>query len=266
MKFSYFLFILFFVSSSLYSQEKADKKIQVGIVIGGGINFLNIQTSQVRKDRTGGFFTAGLALNWHFSKNVGLSTGLQFDLERFSYRNKSTPLSSEILHYDYTDRTILREKENGGNKGVFILEKRRQQPIYLTVPTMLLFRTNRIGYFRYFGKFGLRNSFLVTQRTNDFGTSIENANVKQDAENNKMKTKNSMVFFRSSVGLAAGFEWAFSGETSLCFEVGYYYGFTQLFYKKSNRSIYTLDASSNKVYKSFGMMESQLVFKVSILF
>jgi hypothetical protein len=260
------VFLLFLISSSLFSQEKMDKKIQVGIVVGGGINFLNIQTTQIRKDNVGGFFTAGMALNWCFSKNVGLSTGLQFDLERFSFQNKSNPTSNEVLYYDYSDRKIFREKENPENNEIFILNKRKQQPIYLTIPTMLLFRTNKIGYFRYFGKFGLRNSFLLTQRTQDYGTSIENGFINQDAENSKMKSKNSMVFFRSSVGIAGGFEWAFSGETSLCFEVGYYYGFTPLFYKKSNRSIYTLNDNLSKTYKSFGMMESQLVFKASILF
>lgn len=263
------IFITFCLLSTITVAQIDDgKKVYAGIAVGGGFDFINIQTNSVQKSKTGGMFTAGMTLNWHFSKNIGFNTGLQFDLESLSYQCKDDPKPDEVLYYDYNDKTIYRDEDKPGasNKNLFILNRRQQKSIYLTIPTMLIFRTNKIGYFRYFGKFGLRNSFLLSQKTHDYGTSIEGVEVNDAAENTKMKTKNSMVFIREQVGIAAGFNWNFSGNTSLCFEVGYYYGFTPLYYKNANRSVYTIDSDGKRNYKSFKMTPSQLIFKAYILF
>lgn len=255
-----------FLSTAVFAQLDDGKKFYAGLTVGGGFDFLNIQTNSIQKSKTGGMFTAGMTMNWHFSKNIGLNTGLQFDLESFSYQCKSDPKLNEILYYEYHDKTIYRKGENAENKNVFMLNRRQQKSIYLTIPTMLIFRTNKIGYFRYFGKFGLRNSFLLSQKTHDYGTSVKEGVATNDAENTKMKTKNGMVFIREQVGIAAGVNWNFSGSTSLCFEVGYYYGFTPLYYKNANQSVYSIDNDGTRQYKSFKLTPSQLIFKASILF
>ena len=112
------------------------------------------------------------------------------------------------------------------------MSTRVQKGTYLTIPTMLLFRTNFIGYFRYFGKFGLRNSFLLTNKINDTGVNydvdVPGNPVEIQGDNVNMKAKGDMFFFKSAVGLAGGAEWNFSGSTSLVAELGFYYGFTHV--------------------------------------
>lgn len=70
---------------------------------------------------------------------------------------------------------------------------------------MLIFRTKYIGYLRYFGKFGMRHGFLLSQKSIDEGTSYKwNAGVMgemtEGATNENMKSSNEMVFYKGSVG------------------------------------------------------------------
>ena len=82
--------------------------------------------------------------------------------------------------------------------------------------------------------------------------------------------KNDMDFFKSSVGLAGGAEWNFTGTTSLVAELGYYYGFTDIYWDRKDKdsSLATSNAAQGNTPSFFNnaAKQSQLMFKVSILF
>ena len=83
-------------------------------------------------------------------------------MDLFSFKNS---------YYYYNDTEIKPIKDVniiGGDK-LFQMDERVQKAVYLTIPTMIVFRTKFFGYMRYFGKFGLRNSFLLSSKTTDTG-------------------------------------------------------------------------------------------------
>lgn len=248
--------------STAFSQEADGKKVQAGLIFGSGMNFQNMKTKQIKADGLGADLSVGAVVNIGFNNNVGFSTGLEFDFDNSNYTFADTTL------YAYKDSKILRQSEKGDASGIFDVKSRKQRGIYLTVPTMLIFRTNYIGYFRYFGKFGLRNSFLIGSKVNDEGSNFDlttlayTANAKN--ENMKLNSGTDMLFYRGSVGLAAGAEWNFVGSTCLALEIGYYYGVTPLYYntKSDKRTLY----KANSEYINNAASQSQLLFKLSVLF
>lgn len=273
MKKTLLAFAILGVSASTMAQEAADKTVQAGLIVAVGPNFQKMGTKIMAKDGAGNDLTIGMNMNWAFNDNLGFNTGVEFD---FSTLNYKTSANSDI-YYWYTDTKILQEDEvaDASNAELYKLSTRSQKGTYLTVPTMLLFRTNFIGYFRYFGKFGLRNSFLLSNKINDTGVNYNSdvigASDEVPGNNSNMKAKGDMFFFKSAVGLSGGAEWNFSGSTSLIAELGFYYGFTPLHLNKNdgNTTLFTATENNGSTeinHFSNQATQQQLQFKVSILF
>ena len=249
------------------AQEAADKKVQAGLVFGYGMAFQKMETKYIKTNGIGSDLTIGANLNYGFTDNIGLNVGLEFDFETLKYKASGDyniiPGDMSIA-YAYNDTKIVPADNYDGSQQRFVLLERKQKPIYLTIPTMVLFRTKYIGYFRYFGKFGLKTSVLLGSKITDEGYAIDSSTPTEVVENKNMTAKNELFFLKSSVGLAGGAEWNFVGSTCLALEVGYYYGFVPLYYNKKSedRYLYTfLDGNINNKAK-----QSQLMFKLSILF
>lgn len=240
------------------AQEAADKKVQAGLVFGYGMAFQKMQTKYLKTNGLGSDLTIGANMNYGFNDNIGLNVGIEFDFETLKYQTGNTAVG-----YFYNDSKIIPADDYNGSQDGFVLLERKQKPIYLTIPTMVLFRTKFIGYFRYFGKFGLKTSFLLGNKITDEGYHVSSLTPFDVVENKNMTAKNEMFFMKSSVGLAGGAEWNFVGSTSLVAEIGYYYGFVPLYYNKKSEDRYltTIDGNINN-----SVQQSQLMFKVSILF
>lgn len=249
------------IALSSKAQEAAEKKLQAGLIIGTGINFQKMGTKYLEANGIGGDFNIGVNLNFNINENIAFNTGLEFDFSNVKY---SAP-SSNPVYYHFNDTEIIRKGDWEASNSVFQLSERTQKATYVSIPTMFLFRTNFIGYFRYFGKFGLRNSFLVSSKSNDIG-SLEGTDI--TIENNNMKRKNEMLFYKGAVGLCGGAEWNFTGSTCLMAELGYYYGFTPLYYspKEDKTSLYTNSVIDGDKFFSNAATQSQLMLKVSVLF
>lgn len=250
------------------AQEAADKKVQAGLVFGYGMAFQKMETKNIKTNGIGSDLTIGANMNYAFTDNIGLNIGLEFDFETLKYKaagDYNIIPGDKNLYYAYNDSKIIPVPETlDPTQSYFQVLERKQKPIYLTVPTMVLFRTKFIGYFRYFGKFGLKTSFLLSSKINDEGYALNSLTPNEVVENNNMTAKNELFFMKSSVGLAGGAEWNFVGSTCLVAEIGYYYGFVPMYYNKKSedRYLYTLsDGNINNKAK-----QSQLMFKVSILF
>jgi len=262
---------------TIFAQEAADKKVQAGLVVGAGMNFGKIGTKKIASSGPGADWTIGANLNYTFNETVGITTGIEFDFSTLKYA------AVENIYYRYNDNKILTQDEAADAEGTFLMNSRKQKPIYITIPVMALFRTNFIGYFRYFGKFGLRSSFLLSNTVTDEGTMYINGvdpftdplAVGTSATNENMThNKNDLDFFKSSVGVVGGAEWNFTGSTCLIAELGYYYGFTNIYRDRSgsdykNASLATSNAGLVDDAPSFfnnAANQSQLMFKLSILF
>ena len=244
------------------AQEAADKKVQAGLVFGYGMAFQKMETKNIKTNGMGSDLTIGANMNYSFNDNIGLNIGIEFDFETLKYKT-----GDNALFYGYNDSKIVSISDSTEATDRFLLLERKQKPVYLTIPTMILFRTKFIGYFRYFGKFGLRTSFLLGNKINDEGfqgNDLSTINTAELVENNNMTAKNEMFFIKSAVGLAGGAEWNFVGSTCLVAEIGYYYGFVPLYYNKDSQDRYLTTPADGNINNS--AKQSQLMLKVSILF
>lgn len=280
MKKTFTLFIFVTLSSFAKSQEAANKKFQAGIAIGAGLNFTNPTTKYISRNGLGNDLTVGMNFNYNYTPTIGFASGVEFDFGTIKLKTDSS------LYYLYNDSEILTKNQyldvnnifNSTTGKVYKLHERKEKPIYLTIPTMLLFRTEFIGYFRYFGKFGLRNSFLLGNTIFDTGGEVVNNPSSEPIplKNENMKTSHrDLAFYKGAIGISGGTEWNFSGTTSLVFELGYYYGFLNI----SRSSALTGDEEKNmsiisgfnnnnvpNKYTSLPFKQDQLLLKVAILF
>lgn len=268
------------ITTSASAQDAADKTFQAGLIFGSGINMQKMGTKLMNNNGAGSDWTIGANGIYSFNETIALCTGVEFDFETTKFKPGTNP-----VFYFYNDNTILNLGAVDANSQLYQLESRKQKSVYMTIPLMAQFRTNFIGYFRYFGKFGLRNSFLLSSKINDEGfnyatESLTDTPVAGSNENMQMAKKD-VFFFKSAVGICGGAEWNFTGSTCLVAELGYYYGFTPLYYDRETepKTEGTWDGV-NASYVSTGInngggndvifnnkaTQSQLQFKVSILF
>lgn len=257
-----FLFLLssLLLSSSVFAQDAAKKKVQAGIIIGSSVNFQQLNTRRFESDGVGGDFTVGVDMNYSLSDAFAFFTGLEFDFSKFSYKTSE----NQGMWYYFKDTEIIGRDGDTSGCNLFALKNRQYNTIYLSIPTMIQFRTNYIGYFRYFGKFGLKNSFCLSNKMNDEGflnpVSIGTPTLVQ---NTNMHSPSDLLFYKGSIGLAVGAEWNFIGSTVLSGEIGYYYGFTPIHFTFNNDN---LSLSDNTGYFSNSANQNQLNFKVAVLF
>jgi hypothetical protein len=241
------------------------KLLQAGLTTNLGINFIAPgQTKLIDKNGVGSCFSIGVSIN-KFLKNsstIGISSGIEFDFETNKYK------TVDSIYYDFIGNKILSKSNAVDANGTFSLQERDQKSIYVTVPLNMIFRTSLVGNFRYFGKFGIRNSFQIKNSVNDYGVDVTDINQQLlNAENNNYSSPGDMFFYKGAIGLSAGAEWKFIETTSLVAEVGYFYGITPLHLerKEANRTLYTLD-NGTRNYFSNKANQNQLLFKISILF
>jgi hypothetical protein len=257
-----------FLAIGVQAQTVGDKTIQAGLVGGVGISMLKMGTNNLSANGVGSTFTLGTNFTKTFkeTKNLAYTFGLEFDIENLKYKADGP----NDVYYRYTDKVIKRAFETVATTDKFFnLSERTYNPIYISLPIYLNFRTEFIGDFRYFANFGLRNRFLVSNKINDIGFSTDNLTVPgNNTENIDMSSKGELFIFNSTIGFTGGAEWNFAGTTVLKAELGYYYGFVPLFLDRSDdkKSLFILDSNLNKVYFSNKSTQNQVVLKFSILF
>jgi hypothetical protein len=262
-----------------FAQDAADKKVLAGLTLGGGLNFNSAETNAISTG-VGGDFVVGMNLDWHFAQNIALSTGLEFDFNRFTHQ------FNDSAFFDYADKEVLQrgnsDDEGFGTpadlgEGQFFLKERTYKSIYLSIPVMLRFQTNYLGYMRYFGKFGIRNSFLLQTRGDNMGDNYPvGAAAMTSTELEDMRIPGSLSFYKGTIAFSAGAEWNFTGSTCLVGEIGYYYGFSEIHQQvgaltgddNKDLTLYN-DANAAKVDRNYfapSARQGQLLVKVSILF
>lgn len=265
------------------AQDGGDKKVNVGLAYQVGMNFNKPGTNKIDRDGVGAQNAIGLNLNFNFNENIGFATGLEFDFE--SYKYTFNPIDGNSYYY-FKDKNIIKNEDLGANAdaSLFSVTERKYKNIYVSIPTMLVFRTNAIGDFRYYGKFGARTSFMVKSSMNDEGSTFSSNDVaavempaslvtSANATNEGMRVPygNDAVMIRSALGIAGGAQWNFTGSTVLFAEIGFYYGLTPMHVSKSkkddNMTLFDRNASNTgNDYFRLKASQTQLCFKIGILF
>lgn len=231
--------------------QAQDKKFQLGLMMGTTVNWTKIQTTHLEKNGLGKDFTIGVGGNYLFNENIGLAFGVQFDMGNFklNYGSDASVNLGDVF-YAYHDTEIKMFKdgavEDAVDTAAFQLLSRTYRTKYITVPFFLKFQTSLIGQFKYYGKFGLRTSFLGSVRMDDLGRDANYDPVSKSfttlapisertMENMKPDGfKKELSIVKTAIGVYAGAEWNFTGNTFLYLEAGFNYGIIPQLYSKSS--------------------------------
>ena len=266
-----------FLPIFIFSQSAEDKTVQAGLTFNAGANFLSPSSNKIETDGGGSILSIGLNLHSALksSQNLAVATGIEFDFGNNSYKPNSSGAAT-YTYIDYLQDDVILTNAEAANEDDYEtmqLVSRKVSTTKLTIPLMLLFRTNFIGDFRYFGKFGIRNSFLLSHNITDYGFAttlgIPNGT---NLSTSLMRSPGEMFLYNGSIGLSAGAEWNFVGSTCLVLEAGYFYGITPFFLnrKDSNKTMYNIGTEfvlpPTRNYYSASARQNQLIFKLSILF
>ena len=266
-----------FLPIFVFSQSAEDKTVQAGLTFNAGANFLSPSSNKIETDGGGSILSIGLNLHSALksSQNLAVATGIEFDFGNNSYKPNSSGAAT-YTYIDYLQDDVILTNAEAANEDDYEtmqLVSRKVSTTKLTIPLMLLFRTNFIGDFRYFGKFGIRNSFLLSHNITDdgFATTLGIPNG-TNLSTSLMRSPGEMFLYNGSIGLSAGAEWNFVGSTCLVLEAGYFYGITPFFLnrKDTNKTMYNIGTEfvmpPTRNYYSASARQNQLIFKLSILF
>lgn len=98
---------------------------------------------------------------------------------------------------------------------------------YIEVPLTMKLKTSEIGYMTYYGQLGVSTAFNIRAKA-DF-ESVDLINNNQVVLNEDEDIADNTALFKAALVLGAGFEYNFSGNTSLLVGVTYNGGFTNLY-------------------------------------
>ena len=125
------------------AQDAEGKEVQAGLVFGSSILMQNVTSDYFQKgDGLSNDLSIGMNVNFSLTESIGFCTGIEFDFETLKYQ-----ATNNNLYYVYEGKNIIPQSDVDNlntNQNVYHMDSRIQKATYLTIPTMLQFRTNFI--------------------------------------------------------------------------------------------------------------------------
>ena len=231
-------FILIFIAKQGISQDQEIKKFRFGLKVSPNIAWYDIKSPEVTNNGNKVKFGYGLITEYNFAPNYALATGFE--------------LLSSGGKLDYPINSYYNLKD--GSK--YYLTNRTFNLNYLQIPTVLKMKTNEIGYFTYYGQFGLNTLFRTSAMADDIGIN-NNSNLNRS----KIDVTDETNFINLGLNMAIGFEYNLYKETSMITSIGFNKGFTNCF-KKTSEKIRDINSSpvSQQVYSYFISLNMGILF------
>jgi hypothetical protein len=179
-----------------FQQAKSQEKLFFGLKAAPSISWLQAKSTDLDGSGAKIGFSYGLIADVNFSENYSFGTGIDFNQQ-----------GGEIKYPGILDTELATITEN------YALQ-------YLEVPFTLKMRTKEIGYFTYYGRFGLGADVLISAKAD--------TKLKSSGETVKEKDLNvydDLRFFRASIIIGLGAEYHLSGSTRLIIGATYNNGF-----------------------------------------
>ena len=123
---------------------------------------------------------------------------------------------------------------------------------YLDIPVTLKLKTNKIGYFSYFGQFGVTGQILLKARADRSGGTLNNLPlpVLKDVNYSSM-----IIPVGMDMTIGAGIEYEFAGSTALLAGLTFHNGFTDLLKNSTgNTGELRYRATCNTVVLNIGIL------------
>ena len=196
------IIFLFFLANKTFSQD-----LRLGFVASPQLSWISSDINKVKTDGNQFGFDFGLNADCFFAKNYALSTGITIN-------NTGGKLN-------YSDYVSLKASDSvynfaGGTTIAYKLQ-------YIKLPVSIKLKTNQIGYFTYYGQFGLTPQMLIGAKADVSSYNISDVNIIDEIN-----------FFNLAYNVGVGFEYAVGGNTAITFGVIYTNGFIDITKNNNN--------------------------------
>jgi hypothetical protein len=244
------------------------KKFKIGFNLSPSIDFFQTSTEDVALDKVRAKLGYGLMAEYAFTNNYAITFGLEHKMAGASL---DFDAKADVRYFDQSDKTEYR------------LLTRAHRLDYVNIPITLKLMTNQIGYFTYFGQFGVDLSILASSQAKDsrqvlLSSTTDTSGVVSEVFGSASEAQdfigryNQSMFINVKLRIGAGFEWNFSGNTALVVSVSYHNGFIDLMKDsnvdkvKNDEGLYTYD--ENRVQQPFELSANlhHVALNVGILF
>jgi hypothetical protein len=264
---------LLVLSGSLLAQDqpvgpKMRKKFKIGFNLSPAVDFFQPNTEGVDLDKAKAKFGYGMMGEYAFTNNYAIGFGLEHKMAGASL---DFGADADARYIDQSDKNEYR------------LLTRTYRYDYVNLPITLKLMTNEIGYFTYFGQFGADISILASSRAKDERQLLESSTLDSvsgvvtesfaaAAETDFVGRYNQSMFINVKLRIGAGFEWNFSGNTSLVASVSYHNGFIDLMRDPdadkiaNEEGLFKYDADRNVVPFEMNANLHHVALNVGILF
>lgn len=244
---------------------KMRKKFRIGFNLSPSIDFFQPNTEGIKSEAVKAKFGYGMMAEYAFTNNYALAFGLEHKMAGAALDFRD----ADVRYFDQSD------------KSDFQLAARTFRYDYVNIPITLKLMTNEIGYFTYFGQFGADVSVLAASRISDQRRSVADTssipNVVSEVFGDLSETEfvgkyNQAMFINVRLRIGAGFEWNFSGNTSLVVSVSYHNGFIDLMRDPdadkvaNDEGLYRYDDARNRVPFEMNANLHHVALNVGVLF
>ncbi len=214
------IIFLFFFTNTTFSQG-----LRLGFVASPQLSWMSSDINKVKTDGNRFGFDFGLNADVFFAKNYALATGLTIN-NTGGKLNYSDPVSLKASDsvYNFAEGTTIDYKLQ-----------------YIKLPVSIKLKTNQIGYFTYYGRFGLTPQILIGAKADVSSHDISDVNIIDE-----------ITFFNLAYNVGAGLEYAVGGSTAITFGVIYTKGF--------------IDVTKNNNNANDKAVINSVTFKLGVLF
>lgn len=244
---------------------KMRKKFRIGFNLSPSIDFFQANTENVGSEAVKAKFGYGMMAEYAFTNNYALAFGLEHKMAGAALDFRD----GDVRYFDQSD------------KAEYQLAARTYRYDYVNIPITLKLMTNEIGYFTYFGQFGADISVLAAAKVKDARSSVLDTssvpNVVSEifgdvGETDFIGRYDQAMFINVRLRIGAGFEWNFSGNTSLVVSVSYHNGFIDLMRDpdsdkvNNDEGLYRYDDARNRVPFEMSANLHHVALNVGVLF
>jgi len=262
--------MIFGLGCEAFAQDQAvgpntRKKFKIGFNLSPSIDFFQPNTEGVDLDKVRAKFGYGMMAEYAFTNNYAIAFGLEHKMAGASLDFAD----ADARYFDQSDKTEYR------------LLTRSHRLDYVNIPITLKLMTNEIGYFTYFGQFGVDLSILASSQAKDQRQTVMDTSTVvgvvsevfgSAGETDFIGRYNQSMFINVKLRIGAGFEWNFSGNTALVVSVSYHNGFIDLMKDPDNdkvnddEGLYTYDENRDKKPFELSANLHHVALNVGILF
>jgi hypothetical protein len=199
-----------FLCLFLLTSIAQDRKVSFGLQFSNGISFMNSDNVTIQPTKVGYAFDYGLLVDIHFTENYGLGTGLIIG-QTIAARantpaiNNLNPAFLQANNFNYGDMETYKYT-------------------YVNLPTTFKLTTNDFGYFRFFGEFGVVNSFRVRSRFTAKESDLQNVNINKRGNLGELTS----TLYNASLKVGGGFEYIISDKTAFVVGLSFQNGFVNV--------------------------------------